>query len=149
MRRTTWRKFVLQQQFSVLGNVARNASEQVKLGPSVGLSSAQSVTRPRNTPCLTSRGHDDVRQHAAQRRAQGGVPGPQDLDAAAHPAHGQWVSRVLLYKSKISHGTKTFVEYPKKTKKRFPNQIIGQSSLTLQCLNSVVMPRNSICQSAN
>ena len=53
MRRTTWRKFVLQQQFSVLGNVARNASEQVKLGPSVDLSSAQSVTRPQNTPCLT------------------------------------------------------------------------------------------------
>ncbi len=37
-------------------------------------------------------GHDDnVRKHA-QLGPQGGVPGPQDLDAAAHTSDGQWVS---------------------------------------------------------
>ena len=46
--------------------------------------------------------HDHVRQHPAQPSSQGGVPRPQDLDAAAPASHGQWVSGPLVYFINIS-----------------------------------------------
>ena len=103
-RRTTWRNSSTLDSVKncTSCNIAKSdSSDSSYQSPASNISrhirARFSCLRPLLCPgSLESGQDDDVRQHA-QLGPQGGVSRPQDVDAAAHPSHGQWVSLMCEY----------------------------------------------------